>query len=58
MYLSEALPLVRGQGEDACDVVVFRRLLLFGEVADDVEASVVPLAPDITFEIGIISLLC
>ena len=53
MYLAEAFPLVRGQREDACDVVVFRRLLLFGEVADDVEASVVPLAPDITKEIKI-----
>ena len=46
IHLAKTFSLVRGQREDACDVVVFRRLLLFGKVADNVEASVVPLAPD------------
>ena len=44
-HLAKTLSLVRGQREDAGDVVVFGRLLLFGKVTDYVEAAVVPLAP-------------
>ena len=46
IHLAKTFSLVRGQREDACDVVVFGRLLLFGKVTNNVEATVVPLAPD------------
>ena len=44
-HLAKTLSLVRWQREDAGDVVVFGRLLLFGKVTDNVEAAVVPLTP-------------
>ena len=48
--LAITLSLVRWEGENAGDIVIFRRFLFLGEVADDVKAPLVKLAHNVKKE--------